>query len=149
MSAVESWVGSDTTSNCFAVLTSWVEALHGHGEMTSVMDAFVGLFNCEAALLVRIAQGAGTGSCIAKAISAPQKLFPPRMAMPLIHEISHPYFSNVIRGTVWRYSDHNDRATWKSSDTLDDLMHQQSITDVIVVALETKAMTWDFLEFHF
>lgn len=148
-SAANSQMGNNTTLDCLVASTSWVEALHGHGEMAAVMNRFVRLFDCEAALLVRIAPGGQSGKCLAKAIADSQKLFPPRAASPLIHEIVHPDFAKVDRGTVWQYSDPDDRAMWKNSHRLEHMMYQEAVSDVAIIALDTKSTTWDFLEFHF
>ncbi len=58
-----------TTANCFETLADWVEAVHGHGEVSAALDEFVLLFKCDAAILVRFAEGSQHPFCLVRALS--------------------------------------------------------------------------------
>ncbi|MGR3290328.1 MAG: helix-turn-helix transcriptional regulator, partial [Paracoccaceae bacterium] len=118
------------------------------GEVADAISALVGAFKCESAVLVRVAQGAAQPKTIASAVARSQRSFPPRVALPFIQEILHPGFGNTSPGTVWAYSNDDDRAMWKFSLQLDSLMNSRAVRDIVLIALQTKSMTWDFLELH-
>lgn len=149
MSVTKAMVGPRTTAICFETLASWVEALHGHGEVSAALEEFVLLFKCDAVILVRFAEGARHPNCLARAVSIPQQAFPPRVALPFAQDMLGEHLGIAKSGAVWTHSDVDDRAMWKNSDTLNERMELHSVRDLALVALGSRGGTWDFLELQF
>ncbi len=149
MSVTDAWVGAQTAAKCFETLADWVEALHGHGEVSAALDEFVLLFKCEAAILVRFAQGSQHPICLARAVSIPQQAFPPRVALPFAQNMLSAHLGIAKPGAVWTHSDADDRALWKKSYQLNERMKAHSVRDLALVALQSHCGKWDFLELQF
>ena len=149
MSVTEAMVGAHATANCFETLADWVEALHGHGEVSAALDEFVLLFKCDAAILVRFAEGSQHPICLVRAVSIPQQAFPPRVALPFAKDMLGAHIGVAKPGAVWIHSDADDRVMWKHSYQLNERMDVHSVRDLALVALETRRGNWDFLELQF
>lgn len=149
MSVTKAIVGARTTSNCFETLADWVEALHGHGEVSAALEEFVLLFKCDAVILVRFSKGSQHPNCLARAVSIPQQAFPPRIALPFAQDMLGAHLGIAKSGAVWTHSDVDDRVMWKNSDALNERMELHSVRDLALVALDCRGGTWDFLELHF
>ena len=149
MSVSKAWVGPHTTASCFETLADWVEAVHGHGEVSAALDGFVLLFKCDAAILVRFAEGSQHPICLVRAVSVPQQAFPPRVALPFAKDMLGAHLSTAKPGAVWMHSDADDQAMWKHSLQLKERMNAHSVRDLALVALESRRGNWDFLELQF
>ena len=130
-------------------IASWCGAVHGSMSLSEALATIAQSLESVAAAVSRDARGDGRARLVAEydAKSSDQNVT--SLPRGFAEDVLGTYYNRTQVGTVWFLSDQTDEEGQTRTPALSSWCLSRGIVDIAVVALETKGLQHDYLEFHF